>query len=62
MKMIHAIYKNKVFKPLDKVDLKENMTVLIRIEKDPVQDMEGMITINEKAAEELIETDLEDLE
>lgn len=62
MKMIHAIYKDKVFKPLDEVDLKENATVLLRIEKDPVQDMVGLITINEKAAEELIETDLEDLE
>jgi len=62
MKMIHAVYKDRVFKPLDEVDLEENVTVLIRIEKDPIQDMDGLITINEKDAEELIETDLEALE
>lgn len=62
MKMIHAVYKDKVFKPLDEVDLEENAKVYIKIEKDPVQDMEGLIRINEKDAEELIETDLEDLE
>ncbi len=62
MKMIHAVYKDKVFKPLDEVDLEENAKVYIKIEKDPVQDMDGLIRINEKDAEELIETDPEDLE
>lgn len=62
MKMIHAVYKDRVFKPLDEVDLEENAKVYIKIEKDPVQDMDGLIRINEKDAEELIETDLEDLE
>ena len=33
MKIIEAIYENGVFKPLEKVDLKEGEKVRLRIEK-----------------------------
>ncbi len=33
-KIIEAIYENGVFKPLEKVDLKEGERVKIRVEKD----------------------------
>ena len=34
MKVIRAIYENGIFKPLEKVNLKERTVVLLRIEID----------------------------
>ena len=55
MKAIAAIYKDHVFKPLEEVELEEDTKVVIRIERDPVEDLDGLITIEESDAEELIE-------
>ncbi len=38
-KVIEAIYENGVFKPLEKVDLKEGEKVRIRIEKRRIYDV-----------------------
>lgn len=62
MRAIPAIYKDRVFKPLEAVELEEDTKVLIRIERDPVEDMRGLITVEAKDAEELIEAGYEELE
>ena len=62
MKAIPAIYKDRVFKPLEDVELDDDTKVLIRIERDPVADMQGLITVEAQDAEELIEAGYEDLE
>jgi len=38
-KIIEAVYKNGVFKPLEKVDLKEGERVRIRIERRGIYDV-----------------------
>jgi predicted DNA-binding antitoxin AbrB/MazE fold protein len=62
MKSIPAIYKDRMFKPLEEVDLEEDTKVMLRIERDPVEDMDGLIIVEQTDAEELIETGYEDLE
>ena len=46
-KVIEAIYEKGVFKPLQKVDLKEGEKVRLRIEKEP----NGLIELIEKLSE-----------
>ena len=62
MKAIPAIYKDRVFKPLEDVELDDYTKVLIHIERDPVADMQGLITVEAQDAEELLEAGYEDLE
>ncbi len=46
-KVIEAIYEKGVFKPLQKVDLKEGEKVRLRIEKES----EGLVELIEKLSE-----------
>ena len=46
-KVIEAIYEKGVFKPLQKVDLKEGEKVRLRIEKEP----NGLVELIEKLSE-----------
>lgn len=43
MKAISAIYKDRVFKPLEEVELEENTNVMIRVERDIVEEMTGIV-------------------
>jgi predicted DNA-binding antitoxin AbrB/MazE fold protein len=59
--LVKAIYKNNVLKPLEKLDLKDGDLVEIEVKKNPVDQLYGIIKIqNKQWLDEIIESpDLE---
>lgn len=59
--LVKAIYENNVLKPLEKLDLKEGDVVEIEVKKSPVDQLFGLIKIqNKEWLDEIIESpDLE---
>lgn len=59
--LIKAVYENNVLKPLEKLDLKEGDVVEIEVKKSPVDQLYGIIKIqNRDWLDEIIESpDLE---
>ena len=57
---VPAIYEQGRIRPLQAVKLKERAQILIRIEKNPVDTMAGLVHVDQKESEELIEEDYED--
>lgn len=49
---IPAVLERGFIKPLGKVDLKKGERILIKIKKNPVEDMEGLIKLDPKKAKE----------
>jgi|GEM_PF-4227861 len=58
--VVPAIYEHGMIRPLQAVKLKEQEQILIRIEKNPIDAMTGLIHVNREESEELIEEDYED--
>ncbi|AAB90154.1 MULTISPECIES: antitoxin family protein [Archaeoglobus] len=57
-KIIEAIYENGVFKPLQKVDLKEGERIKLRIEEgilDVIKKYQGKFKLTEKDIEKFLE-------
>ena len=59
--LVKAIYENSVLKPLEKLDLKDGDLVEIEVKKNPVDQLYGVIKIqNQQWLDEIIEShDLE---
>jgi predicted DNA-binding antitoxin AbrB/MazE fold protein len=57
MKAIPAIYKNRVFKPLEAVELDDDTKVLIRIERDVVEEMTGIVRAKKDIIDEVVENE-----
>jgi predicted DNA-binding antitoxin AbrB/MazE fold protein len=59
--LVKAIYENNVLKPLEKLDLEEGDIVEIEVKKSPVDQLYGLIKIqNKEWLDEIIESpDLE---
>ncbi len=59
--LVKAIYKNNVLKPLEELDLKDGDLVEIEVKKNPVDQLYGIIKIqNKQWLDEIIESpDLE---
>jgi len=59
--LVKAIYENSVLKPLEKLDLKDGDLVEIEVKKNPVDQLYGIIKIqNKQWLDEIIESpDLE---
>ncbi len=59
--LVKAIYENNVLKPLKKLDLKDGDLVEIEVKKNPVDQLYGIIKIqNKQWLDEIIESpDLE---
>jgi len=59
--LVKAIYENSVLKPLEKLDLKDGDLVEIEVKKNPVDQLYGIIKIqNKQWLDEVIESpDLE---
>jgi predicted DNA-binding antitoxin AbrB/MazE fold protein len=59
--LVKAIYENNVLKPLEKLDLEEGDVVEIEVKKSPVDQLYGLIKIqNKEWLDEIIESpDLE---
>ena len=53
---IKAIYENNVLKPLEKLDLKEGEKVEIEIKKNIVEKTFGILQLEHKEIEEIIES------
>lgn len=61
--LVKAIYENNVLKPLEKLDLEEGDVVEIEVKKSPVDQLYGLIKIqNKEWLDEIIESpDLESI-
>lgn len=46
--LVKAIYENSVLKPLEKLDLKDGDLVEIEVKKNPVDQLYGIINIQNK--------------
>ncbi len=59
--LVKAIYENNVLRPLEKLDLEEGDVVEIEVKKSPVDQLYGLIKIqNKEWLDEIIESpDLE---
>lgn len=57
MKAITAIYKDRVFKPLEVVELDDDTKVLIRIERDIVEEMTGIVRAKEDIVDDVVENE-----
>lgn len=59
--LVKAVYENNVLKPLEKLDLEEGDVVEIEVKKSPVDELYGIIKIqNRDWLDEIIESpDLE---
>jgi predicted DNA-binding antitoxin AbrB/MazE fold protein len=59
--LVKAIYENSVLKPLEKLDLEEGDVVEIEVKRSPVDQLYGLIKIqNKEWLDEIIESpDLE---
>ncbi len=56
---IKAIYKNKVLKPMEKLNLKEGEEVEIEItEQKDVKSMKGSLKVDPRVVDEIIEDEL----
>ncbi|RLF94446.1 antitoxin [Thermococci archaeon] len=55
MEEIEVIYENGVFKPVKKVNLKEKEKVKIRVVGDIVEKTRGIIKIDKKSLDKLLE-------
>ncbi|MCD6467446.1 MAG: antitoxin family protein [Methanomicrobia archaeon] len=55
MEEIEVIYENGVFKPVKKVNLKEKEKVKIRVVGDIVEKTRGIIKIDKKSLDNLLE-------
>ena len=55
MKTISAVYKDRVFKPLEVVELKEDTKVMIRVERDIVEEMTGIVRAKKDIADDVVE-------
>lgn len=55
--LVKAIYENNVLKPLEKLDLEEGDVVEIEVKKSPVDQLYGLIKIqNKEWLDEIIES------
>lgn len=57
MKAIQAVYKNRVFKPLEVVELEEDTKVIIQIERDIVEEMTGIIMAKKEIVDDVVENE-----
>ena len=59
--LVKAIYENDILRPLEKLDLKDGDLVEIEVKKNPIDQLYGIIRIqNKQWLDEIIETpDLE---
>ena len=57
MKAIPAVYKDRVFKPLEEVELGEDTKVIIRIERDIVEEMTGIVKAKEDVVDDVVENE-----
>jgi len=57
MKAIPAVYKDRVFKPLKAVELEEDTKVMIRIERDIVEEMTGIVRAKKDIVDDVVENE-----
>jgi len=57
MKAIPAVYKDRVFKPLEVVELEEDTKVMIRIERDIVEEMTGIVRAKKEIVDDVVENE-----
>jgi predicted DNA-binding antitoxin AbrB/MazE fold protein len=57
MKAIAALYKEGVFKPLEKVGLEEDANVVIRVERSIVDEMTGIVKAKKEIVDEVVENE-----
>ncbi len=57
MKTISAVYKDRVFKPLEVVELKEDTKVTIRVERDIVEEMTGIVKAKKDIVDDVVENE-----
>lgn len=57
MKTISAVYKDRVFKPLEVVELKEDTKVMIRVERDIVEEMTGIVKAKKDIVDDVVENE-----
>ncbi len=57
MKAIPAIYKDRVFKPLEAVELEDDTSVLLRIERTIVDEMTGIVRAKKEIIDEVVENE-----
>ncbi len=57
MKAIPAVYKDRVFKPLEEVELEEDTKVVIRIERDIVEEMTGIVRAKKDVVDDVVENE-----
>jgi len=57
MKAIPAVYKDRVFKPLNAVELEEDTKVMIRIERDIVEEMTGIVKAKKDIVDDVVENE-----
>lgn len=57
MKEIAALYKEGVFKPLEKVWLEEDANVVIRVERSIVDVMTGIVNAKKELVDEVVENE-----
>lgn len=57
MKAIPAIYKDRMFKPLEVVELDDDTKVLIRIERAIVDEMTGIVRAKKEIIDEVVENE-----
>lgn len=57
MKAIPAVYKDRVFKPLQAVELEEDTKVMIRIERDIVEEMTGIVRAKKDIVDDVVENE-----
>lgn len=57
MKAIPAVYKDRVFKPLEVVKLEEDTKVMIWIERDIVEEMTGIVRAKKEIVDDVVENE-----
>ena len=57
MKAISAVYKDRVFMPLEEVELEENTNVMIRVERDIVEEMTGIVRAKKNNIDDVVENE-----
>ena len=54
-KIIEAVYENGVFKPLQKVDLREGEKVKVEVKKSVVESVAGILKVDDKEVKRALE-------
>ena len=54
-KLIEAVYENGVFKPLQKVDLKEGERVKVELKESVVESVAGILKVSDEKVKKALE-------